>query len=115
MGGVELERPIRVEVTYVPSAARVAAFLEAIEPLRLSRLRLGAGGWELLVDPAEPDAYVESFPVGSWAEYVEAETVRLTVPEERLRERVHLLLAQAPRTRVLLREHDHRPRRGDAR
>jgi len=101
--GVEPERAIRVEVTYVPSSARLSEFLEAVESLRLSRLRLGAGGWDLLVDPAEPDAYVESFPVASWAEYVAAETVRLTVPEHRLRERVRLLLAQDPRTRVLVR------------
>jgi hypothetical protein len=114
-GGVEPERAVRVEVTYVPSVEHVASFLEAVEALRLSRLRLGAGGWELLVDPAAPDAYVESFPVGSWAEYVAAETVRLTVPEQRLRERVRELLVQEPRTRVLVREHHNRLERGAAR
>ena len=110
--GVEPERPIRVEVTYVPSAEQVAPFLEAVGSLRLSRLRLGAGGWELLVDPAQPDAYVESFPVGSWTEYVAAETVRLTVPEQRLRERVRQLLQQEPTTRVLVREPHDRSTRG---
>jgi hypothetical protein len=91
-----------VEVTYAPSAGQVAAFLEAVEPLRLSRLRLGAAGWELLVDPNQPDRYVETFPVGSWADYVASETVRLTVPEHRLRQRVHLLLDEEPQTRVLV-------------
>ena len=95
-------RPIRVEVTYVPSVGQEAAFFEAVEALRLSRMRLGAGGWELLVDPARPTTYVESFPVGTWADYVAAETVRLTVPEHRLRERVRLLLDHEPRTRVLV-------------
>jgi MFS family permease len=101
-GAVEPGRPIRVEVTYVPEHGQVPAFLDAVEALRLSRLRLGARGWELLVDPDQPDTYVESFPVGSWADYVAAETVRLTVPEHRLRERVRLLLDQEPRTRVLV-------------
>jgi predicted MFS family arabinose efflux permease len=106
------EGAIRVEVTYVPRAEQVAAFLDAIEALRLSRLRLGAGGWELLVDPAVPGEYVESFPVGSWADHVAAETVRLTVPEQRLRERVRLLLQHEPTTRVLMRGPHDRPTRG---
>jgi len=101
-GAVDAARAIRVEVTYVPTAGQEAAFFEAVEALRLSRMRLGAGGWELLVDPARPSTYVESFPVGTWADYVAAETVRLTVPEHRLRERVRLLLDQEPRTRVLM-------------
>jgi MFS family permease len=109
-GGVEPERPIRVEVTYVPAAQRVAEFLEAVESLRLSRLRLGAAGWELLVDPAVPDTFVETFPAGSWADYVAAETVRLTVPEHRLRERVRLLLEEEPRTRVLVHARQHNRR-----
>lgn len=102
LSGVELERPVRIEVTYVPSDGDLAAFLEAVQALRLSRLRLGASGWELLVDPACPGVYVETFPMGSWADHVASETVRLTVPEHRLRERVRLLLDQEPRTRVLL-------------
>jgi hypothetical protein len=104
--------PIRIEVTYVPRAEHVTTFLDAIEALRLSRLRLGARGWELLVDPAVPGAYVEAFPVGSWADHVAAETVRLTVPEQRLRERVCQLLRQEPTTRVLVREPHDRPTRG---
>lgn len=111
-GGVEPEGAIRVEITYRPLAERLPAFLDAVESLRLSRLRLGAGGWELLVDPAEPDAYVESFPVASWVDYVAAETVRLTVPEQRLRESVRLLLQHEPSTRVLVRELHDRPTRG---
>ena len=109
-GGVDPGRPIRVEVTYVPSTDTVPAFLEALDALRLSRLRLGAGGWEILLDPDRPDTYVETFPVGSWADYVASETVRLTVPEHRLRERVRLLLEEEPRTRVLVhaRPHDRR-------
>jgi len=114
-GGMAPERPIRVEVTYVPSAEQVDAFLAAIGALRLSRLRLGAGSWELLVDPTRPEAYVESFPVDSWADYVAAETVRLTVPEQRLRERVRLLLQEEPVARVLVRGLHDRSTRGAVR
>jgi len=106
------ESRIRVEVTYVPRTDQLPAFLDAIDALRMSRLRLGAGGWELLVEPAVPGAYVETFPVGSWADYVAAETVRLTVPEQRLRERVRLLLAHEPTIRVLVREPCDRRTRG---
>jgi len=113
--GVEADRAVRVEITYLPSADQVAEFLDAVAALRLSRLRLGAGDWELLVDPTQPQVYVESFPVGSWADYVAAETVRLTVPEQRLRDRVRLVLVQEPVTRVLVREHHHRPTRGATR
>lgn len=102
LSGVELERPVRIEVTYRPVDGEVGAFLEAIGALRLSRLRLGAGGWELLVDPEHPDRYIETFPMDSWADHVASETVRLTVPEHRLRERVRLLLREEPSTRVLL-------------
>ena len=112
LSGVEPDSAIRVEVTYLPLPDHVPAFLDAVDALRLSRLRLGAGGWELLVDPAEPDAYVESFPVASWADYVAAETVRLTVPEQHLRERVRLLLHHEPVTRVLVRERHDRSTRG---
>jgi hypothetical protein len=114
-GRIEPDAAIRVEVTYVPSAGQLAVFLEAVGALRMSRLRLGAGRWELLVDLAEPDAYVETFLVGSWADYVAAETVRLTVPELRLRERVRLSLQREPVTRVLVREPHDRSTRGAVR
>ncbi len=109
---VEPGRPLRIEVAYLPSPHQVPAFLVAVDALRLSRLRLGAGGWELLIDPSEPEVYVETYPVSSWTEYVAAETVRLTVPEQRLRDRVRRLLDEEPRTRVLVREPSYRPIRG---
>jgi predicted MFS family arabinose efflux permease len=102
-GDVEPGRAIRVEVTYVPRAGQVAAFLDALEALRLSRLRLGAVAWEVLMDPAEPGAYVETFRLASWSDYVASETVRLTVPEQRLRARVHEFVVQEPRNKVHVR------------
>jgi hypothetical protein len=95
---------VRVEVSYLPRSGEDAAFKNAIAALRLSRLRLGAQSWELLVDPDDPKTYVESIPFACWADCVAAETVRLTVPELRLRERVMQLLAAPPRKRVLIRE-----------
>ena len=76
-GGALPEGTVRLEFTYVPSAGQATAFLDAVASLRLSRLRLGAAAWELLVDPARPGEYVETFAFGSWADYVAAETVRL--------------------------------------
>jgi MFS family permease len=102
------EGAIRVETTYVPSSGQATAFLDAVASLRLSRLRLGAAAWELLVDPARPGEYVETFSFASWADYVAAETVRLTVPEQRLRVRVRDLIVGDPTTRVRVRAPDDR-------
>lgn len=102
------EGAIRVESTYVPSSGQATAFLDAVASLRLSRLRLGAAAWELLVDPARPGEYVETFSFASWADYVAAETVRLTVPEQRLRVRVRDLIVDDPTTRVRVRAPDDR-------
>jgi MFS family permease len=111
-GGALPEGTIRLEFTYVPSAGQATAFLDAVASLRLSRLRLGAAAWELLVDPARPGEYVETFSFGSWADYVAAETVRLTVPEERLRVRVRDLIVDDPTARVRVRALDDRPAGG---
>jgi MFS family permease len=114
-GGVVPEGAVRVEVTYVSAPGHAAAFLDAVASLRLSRLRLGAADWELLIDPTRPGEYVETFPFVSWADYVAAETVRLTVPEQRLRVRVRDLVVADPTTRVRLRALDHRPAGGSDR
>lgn len=114
-GGALPEGAIRVELTYVPAAGQATPFLDAVASLRLSRLRLGAAAWELLVDPARPGEYVETFSFGSWTDYVAAETVRLTVPEQRLRVRVRDLIVGDPTTRIRVRALNDRPAGGTIR
>ena len=102
-GDLEPVSSIRVVVTYAPRPDELDPFFERLAALRLSRLRLGAAGWELWADPANPTTYLETFSFASWTDYVAAETVRLTVPERRLRDRVARLLEREPHTRAFLR------------
>lgn len=76
-----------VRYEYVVEPGQVRAFEEAMGPLRLSRLRLGARAWTLEHDGRAVDAgqWVETYRVSGREELMEQETIRLTVPEERLR------------------------------
>lgn len=74
-----------VRYVYQVEADRSAEFAETMAALRLSRLRLGARSWRLRPDPGRPGVFVESYRVTSRAELLEQESVRLTVPELRLR------------------------------
>lgn len=81
---------IRYEYTVDPDLCE--AFLAAIEPLRLSRLRLGAREWSLRPHPERPGRLVETYRVSSREDWWQQESVRLTVPEQRLRTAVRDLV-----------------------
>lgn len=87
--------PVLIRYDYRVPQDRRQEFLTAMRDLRRSRLRLGGRDWRLENPDAEPELFVESYRVGSAAEFVEQERVRLTVPETRLRHRVEVLLAGA--------------------
>lgn len=84
-------------------------FRSAMRALRRSRLRLGGRKWALERSPAEPGGaggsgrYVETYRVGSVAEFAEQEHVRLTVPETELRRRVRAVarVVSGPEIRAL--------------
>jgi MFS family permease len=80
-GDGELE--VRYEYA-VPDRCR-EQFGAAIERLRMSRLRLGARDWRLAPHPGEPGVLVETYRVPSRQDLLAQESVRLTVPEARLR------------------------------
>jgi MFS family permease len=69
--GMEIERgPVVVTVEYRIDPARAGEFLDAIRPLRASRLRNGAFRWDLFQDAADPARMVEVFFVESLVEHL---------------------------------------------
>jgi quinol monooxygenase YgiN len=62
--------PVMVQVEFVVPPDRQAAFLEAMEGLRGSRLRTGATRWELYRHAEQPNRFVEIFSVPSWEEHM---------------------------------------------
>lgn len=97
---------VEVRYRYEVDDDHVAEFETAMRHLRRSRLRLGGWAWSLDRDEGRTGEYVESYRVASTAVFAEQEHSRLTVPEERLRERVRScsVAVGGPELRVL----DHR-------
>jgi MFS family permease len=73
--------PVLVTVEFTVSLERQAAFLEAMDHLRRSRLRTGATRWELYRDGERPDRFVELFRVPSWEEHLRQHAGRLTATD----------------------------------
>jgi MFS family permease len=70
--------PILVAVHHTVAPERQAAFLEAMDQLRRSRLRTGGTRWELYRDGARPNRFTELFRVPSWEEHLRQHDGRLT-------------------------------------
>src|SRR5215207_3316687 len=64
------EGPVLVQIEYRIREGEDSNFVQALEEVRLIRLRDGAIRWDVFRDPAEPGRYVEGFEVASWAEYL---------------------------------------------
>ncbi|WP_340539925.1 MFS transporter [Nocardioides sp. GXZ039] len=87
------EGALEVSYTYEVDAEQVPQFLDAMAHLRRQRLRLGARHWQLARGaPPDPistrsrtESYTESYAVTSRHDLLEQETVRMTVPEQRVR------------------------------
>ena len=94
--------PVMVAVEYIVRPEREAAFLEAMAPLRRSRLRTGASRWELYRDGARPDRFVELFSLSSWDEHLRQHGGRVTAEDRALEKAVHALSDPPPRADHLL-------------
>jgi MFS family permease len=71
VGAADADRgPVLVTVEYRIDPGNAEAFARAMRDVRRIRLRDGAFRWDLLVDPADPGRYVESFMVESWLEHL---------------------------------------------
>jgi hypothetical protein len=87
--------PVLIAVRFTVAPARQAAFLEAMDQLRRSRLRTGATRWELYRDGARPNRFVEHFSVPSWGEHLRQHDGRLTAAD-RLVEEAALAFSDPP-------------------
>jgi MFS family permease len=79
--------PLLISIEYHIDPADVEAFVKAIHDLKTIRLRDGGMRWGLFADASNPARFVETFLVGSWAEYLR-QRERLTVSDLAVRERV---------------------------
>jgi predicted MFS family arabinose efflux permease/quinol monooxygenase YgiN len=62
--------PVLVTVEYEIDSEDTEAFVAAMQPVRLLRLRDGALRWNLFQDAAEPSRWVETMLVESWNEHL---------------------------------------------
>ena len=69
---------VLVRTTYTIAADKEPQFLQAMAPLRRSRLRTGATDWALYQDGANPRLFIELFSVASWDEHLRQHRERQT-------------------------------------
>jgi Transmembrane secretion effector len=62
--------PVLVTVTYKVAAANMSSFRDAMRRVEGHRRRTGAYRWGLFRDLADPDRFLETFVVSSWAEHL---------------------------------------------
>jgi hypothetical protein len=62
--------PVCVEIEYLNDAADVPAILDAMAERHRIRRRDGAQHWTLMRDMEQPRAWVESFEIPTWMDYV---------------------------------------------
>lgn len=88
----EADGPVLVSVVYrVPADHRVE-FTDRMHHVARSRRRTGALTWGLYQDGGEPERFVETYLISSWAEHLAQHHVRLTATDRRHEERARELL-----------------------
>ncbi|MCC3299543.1 MFS transporter [Arthrobacter caoxuetaonis] len=107
--GLEVEKeprpddgPVTVLVAYELEPGESAAFVQAMHEVRLSRMRTGATGWELVHSVTDSRQFREIYDVPTWREYMRQEHERLTGEDRKNIERAESLAAEEPRTRWFL-------------
>ncbi len=73
--------PVLITVDYRVPSERAAEFIAAMEAMNIFRRREGALSWGIFRDLADPDRYVETFLVPSWAEHVR-QHARVTIDDQ---------------------------------
>ncbi len=77
--------PVLVMIEYHIGAVQAEGFVQIMDAVRTVRLRDGALRWDLFRDPANPERYVETFVVTSWAEHLRQHE-RITVADRKIEE-----------------------------
>ncbi|MGW0606486.1 MFS transporter [Streptomyces sp. NPDC002640] len=86
--------PVLVSVVYRIAPGNRAAFTDRMRHVARSRRRTGALSWGLYQDGADPERFVETYLVGSWAEHLAQHHGRLTAGDRRAEEEARGLLAE---------------------
>jgi MFS family permease len=73
--------PVLITVEYRVPAERAEEFGQAMDAMRSFRRREGAVRWDLFRDLADPDRYLETFVVPTWAEHMR-QHARVTVADQ---------------------------------
>ena len=94
--------PVVVRTVYTVPAEREKAFFEAMERVRLSRLRTGATQWGLFRDGENPHRFVELFVVPSWEEHLRQHRHRQTGTDRDYEEQANALSDPPPETSHLI-------------
>ena len=76
--------PVLVTVTYRVPTERLADFAALMRPVEQHRRRTGGFRWGVYRDLAEPDRFVETFLVASWAEHLRQHHRRTVTTDEML-------------------------------
>jgi hypothetical protein len=72
---------VLITVEYRVPAERAGDFIQAMDAMRSFRRREGAVSWGFFRDLADPDRYLETFLVPSWAEHMR-QHARVTVEDQ---------------------------------
>jgi MFS family permease len=99
--------PVMVTVRYVVAPDSEAEFLDAMEQVRLSRLRTGATTCSLYRDGADPSTFVQVAVYPTWEEHMRQHTGRLTGTDREREERANALAVEEPTGTHLFPAHPH--------
>jgi MFS family permease len=72
------ETPVAVATMYTIAPEREARFIEAMQDVRLSRLRTGAIAWRLYREGETAQVFIETYFVATWEEHLRQHHGRLT-------------------------------------
>ncbi|QJY51079.1 MFS transporter [Pseudonocardia broussonetiae] len=99
------EGPVLVTVRYVVPPEHEAEFLDAMELVRLGRLRTGASSCTLYRDGADPSTFVLVAQFPTWEEHLRQHTGRLTGTDREREERANALSVEEPEGAHLFHAH----------
>ena len=69
---------VLITIEYRVPEANVSAFVAALAPVRITRLRTGGYNWQLQRDVEDPTRFIESYEAHTWEEHMRAHEARLT-------------------------------------
>lgn len=70
--------PVQVQVRYRVRSVEAERFVQAMRPVRLSRLRTGATSWSLTHRLEDSGLFFERFALPTWGEYMRQQNQRMT-------------------------------------